>query len=349
MNQSTNRLNNKTILVTGSPGFIGANLVIRLLKEMGAGTVISFDNMNDYYDQALKRYRLNLIEQAETESGAEHIFIQGDLSDPDGLEKLFSEHSVDIVVNLAAQAGVRYSIDHPEDYIQSNIVGFFNILECCRRHKPEHLIFASSSSVYGESCNAPFSEEHKTDSPGSLYAATKKCDELLACSYVRTHGLSVTALRFFSVYGPAGRPDMFYYKAAESFVAGEKVKIFNYGDMERDFTYIDDVVEGILRVICSASERPGQYRLFNIGGSSPINILTFIYTLEKALKEAGVIEESFSAADYIEFREMQKGDVRSTCADPSRFEKEFSYRPKTDIYEGLLSFAKWYKEYKVKR
>ena len=248
-------LNNKTILVTGSPGFIGANLVLRLLRELKAGTVISFDSMNDYYDPALKQYRLALIEEAAKASPVEHVFIQGNLADKTLVDEVFSQYRPSVVVNLAAQAGVRYSIDHPEAYIESNLVGFFNILEACRHYPVEHLVYASSSSVYGGNKKVPFSVDDKVDNPVSLYAATKKSNELLAHSYSKLYNIPSTGLRFFTVYGPAGRPDMFYFSATNTLSKGGTIKIFNYGNCRRDFTFIDDIVEGVYRVMQGAPEK----------------------------------------------------------------------------------------------
>ena len=248
-------LNGKTILVTGSPGFIGANLVLRLLREMDGGTVVSLDNMNDYYDPALKEYRLGLIRAAEKDSGVRHVFVKGAVEDAAAVEDLFGEYRFDVVVHLAAQAGVRYSIDHPDVYIRSNLVGFYSMLEACRRHPPEHFVYASSSSVYGGNRKVPFSTEDRVDRPVSLYAATKKSDELLAHAYAELFGIPSTGLRFFTVYGPAGRPDMFYYSAAETLARGGTIRIFNHGNMRRDFTYVDDIVEGVVRVMRGAPEK----------------------------------------------------------------------------------------------
>lgn len=290
-------LNNKIILVTGSPGFIGAYLVIRLLKELTAGTVISFDSMNDYYDPALKEYRLGLIEETAKTSPVKHIFVRGNLADKKLVQSTFKTYHPSVVVNLAAQAGVRYSIDHPDVYIESNIIGFFNILEACRHSYDEgqtgveHLVYASSSSVYGGNKRVPFSIDDKVDNPVSLYAATKKSDELLAHSYSKLYNIPSTGLRFFTVYGPAGRPDMFYYSATQKLARGEKIQIFNYGDMKRDFTYIDDIVEGIVRVMQGAPEKENgpdglpipPYAVYNIGGSQPENLLDYISTLQEEL------------------------------------------------------------------
>lgn len=281
--KTTIDLNNKTILVTGAPGFIGANLVIRLLSEICSGTVVSLDNMNDYYYPGLKEYRLGLIEEAATSSPTKHIFVKGSIADKGLVDNLFEEYQFDIVVNLAAQAGVRYSIDHPDVYIESNIIGFYNILEACRNHPVEHLVYASSSSVYGGNKKVPFSTDDKVDNPVSLYAATKKSNELLAHSYSKLYNIPSTGLRFFTVYGPAGRPDMFYYSATQKLVKGETIKIFNYGDMKRDFTYIDDIVEGVYRVMQGAPAKETgadglplpPYAVYNIGGGTPENLLTY--------------------------------------------------------------------------
>ncbi|MBQ7645804.1 MAG: NAD-dependent epimerase/dehydratase family protein, partial [Clostridia bacterium] len=274
-------LNGKTVLVTGSPGFIGANLVLRLLKEMKAGKVISFDNMNGYYDPSLKEYRLGLIEKATESSDVKHVFVRGDLADKALVDKVFEDHKPSVVVNLAAQAGVRYSIDHPDVYIESNIIGFYNILEACRHNMVEHLVYASSSSVYGGNKKVPFSTDDKVDNPVSLYAATKKSNELLAHCYSKLYNIPSTGLRFFTVYGPAGRPDMFYFSATQNLLAGKTIKIFNYGNCKRDFTYVDDIVEGVYRVMCGAPEKKtGEdwlplppYAVYNIGGGTPENLL----------------------------------------------------------------------------
>ncbi len=346
-------LNGKTILVTGSPGFIGAYLVIRLLGELGGGTVVSLDNMNDYYEVSLKEWRLRQIEKAAAASGARHVFVRGSIGDKALVERLFEEYRFDIVVNLAAQAGVRYSIDHPDAYIESNIIGFYNLLEVCRRHPVEHLVYASSSSVYGGNRKVPFSTEDRVDFPVSLYAATKKSDELLAHAYAKLYEIPSTGLRFFTVYGPAGRPDMFYYSATRKLAAGEKIQIFNYGDMSRDFTYIDDIVEGIVRVMRGAPEKKtGEdglplppYALYNIGGGRPENLLDFVSTLQEELVRAGILPEDYDFAAHRELVGMQPGDVPVTCADSGSFERDFGFTPKVNIREGLRAFAEWYREY----
>lgn len=346
-------LNGKTILVTGSPGFIGAYLVIRLLGELGGGTVVSLDNMNDYYEVSLKEWRLRQIEKAAAASGARHVFVRGSIGDKALMERLFEEYRFDIVVNLAAQAGVRYSIDHPDAYIESNIIGFYNLLEVCRRHPVEHLVYASSSSVYGGNRKVPFSTEDRVDFPVSLYAATKKSDELLAHAYAKLYEIPSTGLRFFTVYGPAGRPDMFYYSATRKLAAGEKIQIFNYGDMSRDFTYIDDIVEGIVRVMRGAPEKKtGEdglplppYALYNIGGGRPENLLDFVSTLQAELVRAGILPADYDFAAHRELVGMQPGDVPVTCADSGSFERDYGFTPKVNIREGLRAFAEWYREY----
>ncbi len=356
-------LNGKTILVTGSPGFIGSNLVMKLLKEMSSGRIISFDNMNSYYDPALKEYRLKKIEEFSKTTSVEHIFIRGDLADKDMVDKVFSDYRPNIVVNLAAQAGVRYSIDHPQDYINSNIIGFFNILEACRHsydraHEDgecgvEHLVYASSSSVYGGNKKVPFSTDDKVDTPVSLYAATKKSNELLAHSYAKLYNIPCTGLRFFTVYGPAGRPDMFYYSATQKLVKGETIKIFNYGEMKRDFTYIDDIVEGIFCVMQGAPERSEgsdglpipPYSIYNIGGGTPENLLTYVSTLQEELVNAGVLDAGYDFEAHRELVGMQPGDVPVTYADSEGLERDYGFRPKIGIREGLSQFCMWYKEY----
>lgn len=353
MGKTKVELNGKTILVTGSPGFIGANLVIRLLKEMTSGTVISLDNMNDYYDPSLKEYRLELIKEAAFESPVKHIFIKGSIADKELIDNLFADYKPTIVVNLAAQAGVRYSIDHPDVYIESNIIGFYNILEDCRYNEVEHLVYASSSSVYGGNKKVPFSTDDKVDNPVSLYAATKKSNELLAHSYSKLYNIPSTGLRFFTVYGPAGRPDMFYYSATQKLVSGEKIKIFNYGNCKRDFTYIDDIVEGVFRVMQGAPEKStGEdglpippYSVYNIGGGTPENLLDYISTLQEELVRSGVLPEDYDFGGHRELVGMQPGDVPVTYADSKALETDYGFRPTIDIHEGLRKFAEWYKEY----
>ena len=346
-------LNNQTILVTGSPGFIGANLVLRLLKEMSSGTVISLDNMNDYYDPALKEYRLGLIEEATKVSPVKHIFIKGSIADKALVDQIFADYKPSIVVNLAAQAGVRYSIDHPDVYIESNLIGFYNILEACRHNPVEHLVYASSSSVYGGNKKVPFSTDDKVDNPVSLYAATKKSDELLAHAYSKLYNIPSTGLRFFTVYGPAGRPDMFYYSATNTLSKGGKIKIFNYGNCKRDFTYVDDIVEGIVRVMQGAPEKlTGEdglplppYAVYNIGGGTPENLLDYISTLQEELVRAGVLPTDYDFEAHRELVGMQPGDVPVTYADSKGLEDDYGFKPTIGIREGLRKFAEWYKEY----
>jgi len=346
-------LNGKTILVTGCPGFIGANLVLRLLKEMNNGTVISLDNMNDYYDPALKEYRLSLIEKAASDSDVSHIFIKGSIADKGLIDSVFEKYHPAVVVNLAAQAGVRYSIDHPDVYIESNIIGFYNILEACRNYPVEHLVYASSSSVYGGNKKVPFSTEDKVDNPVSLYAATKKSNELLAHSYSKLYNIPSTGLRFFTVYGPAGRPDMFYFSATQKLAAGKNIQIFNYGNCKRDFTYIDDIVEGVFRVMKGAPEKlTGEdglplppYAVYNIGGGTPENLLDYISTLQEELVNACVLPKDYDFKGHRELVGMQPGDVPVTYADSTGLEKDYGFKPSVGIREGLRKFAEWYKNY----
>ena len=353
MKKTPVELNGKTILVTGSPGFIGANLVIRLLKEMTGGTIVSLDNMNDYYDPALKEYRLGLIEKTAETSPVRHVFVKGSIADKKLIDQLFAEHHFDIVVNLAAQAGVRYSIDHPDVYIESNIIGFYNLLEACRHNPVEHLVYASSSSVYGGNKKVPFSTEDKVDNPVSLYAATKKSNELLAHSYSKLYNIPSTGLRFFTVYGPAGRPDMFYYSATNTLAKGGTIKIFNYGEMKRDFTYVDDIVEGVVRVMQGAPEKAAgedglplpPYAVYNIGGGQPENLLDYISTLQEELVRAKVLPEDYDFEGHRELVGMQAGDVPITYADSEALEQDYGFRPEIGIREGLRKFAEWYKEY----
>ena len=346
-------LNGKNILVTGSPGFIGANLVLRLLSEMKVGTIVSLDNMNDYYDPALKEYRLSLIEKAAETSPVKHIFVKGSIADKVLIDKLFAEYHFDVVVNLAAQAGVRYSIDHPDVYIESNIIGFYNILEACRHNSVEHLVYASSSSVYGGNKKMPFSTDDKIDNPVSLYAATKKSNELLAHSYSKLYNIPSTGLRFFTVYGPAGRPDMFYFSATNTLAKNGTIRIFNYGNCKRDFTFVDDIVEGVYRVMQGAPEKAtGEdglplppYAVYNIGGGTPENLLDYISTLQEELVNAGVLPADYDFEGHRELVGMQPGDVPVTYADSKGLEDDYGFRPTIGIREGLRRFAQWYAEY----
>ena len=353
----------KSILLTGSPGFIGANLVIKLLSSLSSGLIVSLDNLNDYYDPELKLYRLGLIEDAAREAAksslVKHIFIKGDIADKELVDGLFKQYRFDIVVNLAAQAGVRYSIDHPDVYINSNILGFYNILEACRHSYDDgaggvqHLVYASSSSVYGGNKKIPFSTDDPVDHPVSLYAATKKSNELLAHAYSKLYNIPSTGLRFFTVYGPAGRPDMFYFSATNKLVAGQKIQLFNYGDMKRDFTFIDDIVEGIIRVMNRPpARRSGHdglpippYALYNIGGGQPENLLDFITVLQEELVRAKILPVDYDFEGHQELVGMQAGDVPITYADSEPLERDFGFKPQIDIRTGLRKFCEWYAEY----
>jgi len=344
-------LNNKCILVTGAAGFIGAFLVMELMRIANAH-IVGFDNMNSYYDPALKEYRLAEIERlAEKCPACSWTFIKGDLADRQLLNKIFKEYKFDLVVNLAAQAGVRYSISNPDAYIESNLIGFYNLLEACRYHPVEHLVFASSSSVYGAGAKVPYSTDDKADNPISLYAATKKCNELLAHAYSKLYNIPSTGLRFFTVYGPAGRPDMAYFDFANRLTRGEPIQLFNYGKCMRDFTYIDDIVEGIKRVMQSAPDkRVGDdglpvppYRIYNIGGSNPVNLIDFVNILIEELTLARVLPEGYKAS--LQLVPMQPGDVPVTYADASALERDFGFKPSTNLREGLRKFARWYREF----
>ncbi len=345
-------LSDATVLVTGAAGFIGSNLVLRLMKELPNAHIIGIDDLNDYYDVSIKDHRLSLIEK-EAAMGKKWTFIKGSISDMELLEGVFATHRPKVVVNLAAQAGVRYSITNPDAYIRSNMIGFYNILECCRRYPVEHLVYASSSSVYGSNAKIPYSTEDKTDSPVSLYAATKKSNELFAHSYSKLYDIPATGLRFFTVYGPAGRPDMAYFGFTDKLIKGEKIKIFNYGNCKRDFTYIDDIVEGIYRVMLRAPEKKrGEdglpvppCRVYNIGNSSPENLLDFVDILCRELVLAGVLPEDYDFEGHKELVPMQAGDVPVTYADTSALEKDMGFRPSTPLCEGLKRFVQWYKEF----
>ncbi len=347
-------LENKTVLVTGAAGFIGSNLVKALFNSFNQVTVIGLDNMNDYYDVKLKEFRLNEIESlSECKCGASWQFIKGNIADKQLVDSLFEKHKFDVVVNLAAQAGVRYSIDHPDTYIESNIIGFYNILEACRHFPVEHLVYASSSSVYGTNKKIPYSTEDKVDNPVSLYAATKKSNELLAHAYSKLYNIPSTGLRFFTVYGPAGRPDMAYFSFTNKLIKGETIKIFNFGNCKRDFTFVDDIVEGIRRVmLCAPEKKIGEdglplppYRVYNIGNSSPENLLDFVKILSEELLLAGVLPQDFDFDAHKELVPMQPGDVPVTYADTSDLERDFGFKPSVSLREGLRKFASWYKEF----
>lgn len=344
----------KTILVTGSAGFIGSNLVKELLKTNEEISIIGFDSVNDYYDVSIKEYRLAEIEKlAESKPKCKYKFIKGNLADKALIEKIFTENKIDIVVNLAAQAGVRYSITNPDAYIESNIIGFYNILEACRNHPVEHLVYASSSSVYGGNKKVPFSTDDKVDNPVSLYAATKKSNELMAHAYSKLYNIPSTGLRFFTVYGPAGRPDMAYFGFTNKLVKGETIKIFNYGNCKRDFTYVDDIVEGVKRVMMSPPEKKNgedglpvpPYKIYNIGNNNPENLLDFVQILSEELIRAGVLPQDYDCDAHKELVPMQPGDVPVTYADTSALENDFGFKPSTSLREGLRKFAEWYKNF----
>lgn len=341
----------KRILVTGSAGFIGSYLVKRLLDNP-ENTIIGLDNMNDYYDVSLKEERLKNINS----TNRHFTFIRGDISDKELIESIFERYKPDIVVNLAAQAGVRYSITNPDAYINSNIIGFYNILEACRHHPVEHLVYASSSSVYGGNKKVPFSTDDKVDNPVSLYAATKKSNELLAHAYSKLYNIPSTGLRFFTVYGPAGRPDMAYFGFTNKLIKGETIEIFNYGNCKRDFTYVDDIVEGIIRVMKKAPEKKAggdglplpPYKLYNIGNNNPENLLDFVQILSEELVRAKVLPSDFDLEAHKKLVPMQAGDVPVTYADTSDLERDFDFKPHTSLREGLRKFAEWYYEYYIK-
>ena len=342
----------QTILVTGHAGFIGSNLVKRLFKEMQEGTIVGIDNLNDYYDPSLKEYRLGELEKAKP-AGINYISIKGSIADRELINRLFQEYQPQIVVNLAAQAGVRYSIENPDVYIESNIIGFYNILEACRHNPVQHLVYASSSSVYGGNKKVPFSTDDRVDNPVSLYAATKKSNELMAHCYSKLYNIPSTGLRFFTVYGPAGRPDMAYFGFTNKLLAGKTIQIYNYGNCRRDFTYVDDIVEGIVRVMAGAPERKNgedglpipPYAVYNIGGGQPENLLDFVNILQEELVRAGVLPKDYDFEAHKELVPMQPGDVPTTYADATALERDFGFTPKITLREGLRNFAEWYAEY----
>ena len=341
----------KTILVTGAAGFIGSNLVKKLHKELPEAKVIGIDNMNNYYDVRLKEQRLEELLQYST-----FTFIKGNIADKQLINDIFAQYQPQIVVNLAAQAGVRYSITNPDAYIESNLIGFYNILEACRHHEIEHLVYASSSSVYGSNKKVPYSTDDKVDNPVSLYAATKKSNELMAHAYSKLYNIPSTGLRFFTVYGPAGRPDMAYFGFTNKLVKGEKIQIFNYGNCKRDFTYVDDIVEGVIRVMMKApTKQVGEdglpippYKIYNIGNNCPENLLDFVNILQEELMRAGVLPQDYDFESHKELVPMQPGDVPVTYADTSALEADFGFKPSTSLRDGLQKFAKWYINYKNK-
>ncbi|MCI7727502.1 MAG: NAD-dependent epimerase/dehydratase family protein [Clostridiales bacterium] len=347
-------MTNKTIFVTGAAGFIGSNLVLKLLETVSDVKIVGIDNLNDYYDVSIKDWRLAQIEAA----AAKHpespwIFVKGDIADRDAIDGIFNKFHPELVVNLAAQAGVRYSITNPDAYIQSNLIGFYNILEACRRNPVAHLVYASSSSVYGSNKKVPYSTEDKVDNPVSLYAATKKSNELMAHAYSKLYNIPSTGLRFFTVYGPAGRPDMAYFGFTNKLRNGETIQIFNYGNCQRDFTYIDDIVEGVIRVMQGAPKKKNgedglpipPYAVYNIGNQNPENLLDFVDILQQELIAAGVLPADYDFEAHKELVPMQPGDVPVTYADTSPLERDFGFRPATPLRTGLRSFAQWYREF----
>lgn len=347
-------LKNKTMLITGAAGFIGSNLCKELFKTVEGIKIVGLDNLNDYYDVSIKEYRLKEIENLN--GNKNWIFIKGNIADKSLIDSLFKEYKFNVVVNLAAQAGVRYSITNPDVYIESNIIGFYNILEACRHNPVEHLVYASSSSVYGTNKKIPYSTEDKVDNPVSLYAATKKSNELLAHAYSKLYNIASTGLRFFTVYGPAGRPDMAYFGFTNKLIKGETIEIFNFGNCKRDFTFVDDIVEGVKRVMtCAPLKEQGEdglpippYRVYNIGNNSPENLLDFVDILSEELVSTGVLPEDFDFEKHKKLVPMQAGDVPITYADTSKLEEDFGFKPSTSLREGLRKFARWYKEfYKV--
>lgn len=346
-------LNHKTILVTGAVGFIGYHLILRLLKDCENSAIIGIDNFTKYYDIGLKEYRYSQIKKAVEDSKCKWKFVRGSIADKRTVNKVFSTYHPDIVVNLAAQAGVRYSIENPDVYIESNIIGFYNIIEAIRHNPVEHFVYASSSSVYGGNKKVPFSTDDNVDYPVSIYAATKKSNELLAYSYSKLFNIPSTGLRFFTVYGPAGRPDMAYFSFSEKLYAGEKINIFNYGNCKRDFTYVDDIVEGVVRVMKGAPKKEkgpdglpiSPYAIYNIGGGQPENLMDFVHILAEELITAGMLDESFDIRSHLNLVPMQPGDVPITYADASALECDYGFKPQIDLRSGLRRFVDWYKEY----
>lgn len=347
-------LTNKTILVTGAAGFIGSNLVLKLLERAAPVKIVGIDNLNDYYDVSIKDWRLRQIEaRAAKHPESSWTFVRGDIADRETVDGIFTKFHPELVVNLAAQAGVRYSITNPDAYIQSNLIGFYNILEACRHNPVEHLVYASSSSVYGTNQKVPYSTEDKVDNPVSLYAATKKSNELMAHAYSKLYNIPATGLRFFTVYGPAGRPDMAYFGFTNTLLKGETIQIFNYGNCQRDFTYIDDIVEGVIRVMQGAPEKKTgadglpipPYAVYNIGNQNPENLLDFVDILQQELIAAGVLPADYDFEAHKKLVPMQPGDVPVTYADTSPLERDFGFRPATPLRTGLRNFARWYKEF----
>ena len=347
-------LKNKTVFVTGAAGFIGSNLVLKLLDTVSPVTIVVIDNLNDYYDVSIKNWRLDQIQaSAAKHPGSAWTFVKGDIADRAAVDRIFTEWKPDVVVNLAAQAGVRYSITNPDAYIQSNLIGFYNILEACRHSPVAHLVYASSSSVYGTNKKVPYSTEDKVDNPVSLYAATKKSNELMAHAYSKLYNIPSTGLRFFTVYGPAGRPDMAYFGFTNKLRKGQTIQIFNYGNCKRDFTYVDDIVEGVLRVMQGAPEKKNgedglpipPYAVYNIGNSNPENLLDFVQILSEELVSAGVLPADYDFEAHKELVPMQPGDVPVTYADTAPLERDFGFKPATPLREGLRKFARWYQEF----
>ena len=347
-------LNGKTILVTGAAGFVGSNLVKRLFQDVKDAAIIGIDNMNDYYDVSLKEWRLKELEQLSLNSQLSTFnFIQGDIADKATIDDIFEQYHPAVVVNLAAQAGVRYSITNPDAYIQSNLIGFYNILEACRNYPVEHLVYASSSSVYGSNKKIPYSTDDKVDNPVSLYAATKKSNELMAHAYSKLYNIPSTGLRFFTVYGPAGRPDMAYFGFTNKLVKGDTIQIFNFGNCKRDFTYVDDIVEGVVRIMQGAPEKKtGEdglpippYAVYNIGNNQPENLLTFVDILQQELIRAKVLPEDYDFEAHKKLVPMQPGDVPVTYADTSALERDYGYKPSTSLRDGLRAFAEWYADF----